>query len=189
MRDIIGPKLGGDPDIYSQWMREGGSGFGFYSNNAKSARRILDELQKQGVSAEDIISPRSWWEALQTINRVVEEAPRLARFKHLLDQGLDVPAATAGAIASARAVGGRVIAVGTTVVRALETAAAATGTVVPRTGWTDLIVTPERGVRTVDGMLTGFHEPKASHLAMLEAIASRDHLAVTYEAALTGGYL
>jgi S-adenosylmethionine:tRNA ribosyltransferase-isomerase len=52
-----------------------------------------------------------------------------------------------------------------------------------------LIVTPERDVHSVDGMLTGFHEPKASHLAMLEAIAGRDHLAVTYDAALSGGYL
>ncbi len=105
------------------------------------------------------------------------------------EEWFDVAAATADAIAGTRATGGRVIAVGTTVVRALETAADASGAVIPRTGWTDLIVTPERGVQTVDGMLTGFHEPKASHLAMLEAIAGRDHLAVTYKAALTGGYL
>ncbi len=105
------------------------------------------------------------------------------------EEWFDVPAATTEAIAKTHASGGRVIAVGTTVVRALETAAEATGSVVPLRGWTDLIVTPEAGIRTVDGMLTGFHEPKASHLAMLEAIAGRDHLAVTYEAALEGSYL
>ncbi len=93
MRDIIGPKLGGDPEMYSEWMREGGSGFGFYSNDAKSARRVLDELQKQGVSAGDLISPRSWWEGLQTIGRTIEEAPRLARYKYMREQGVEIPEA------------------------------------------------------------------------------------------------
>lgn len=45
-------------------------------------------------------------------------------------------------------------------------------------GWTDLVITPERGLRTVNGLLTGFHEPKASHLFMLEALAGRLHLAL-----------
>ena len=71
------------------------------------------------------------------------------------------------------AAGRRVIAVGTTVVRALETAADADGRVIATRGWTDLVITPERGVRVVDGLLTGFHEPEASHLAMLAAIAGR----------------
>ena len=82
------------------------------------------------------------------------------------------------------------IAVGTTVVRALETAAdEGDGEVVASHGWTELVITPERGVKVVDGLLTGFHEPKASHLAMLEAIAGRRHLEVAYAAALDGGYL
>jgi S-adenosylmethionine:tRNA ribosyltransferase-isomerase len=51
------------------------------------------------------------------------------------------------------------------------------------------MITPERGVRVVDSLLTGFHEPKASHLAMLEAIAGRSHLEKAYAAALTGRYL
>ena len=71
--------------------------------------------------------------------------------------------------------GGRVIAVGTTVVRALETVAAR-GRHASRAGegWTDLVVTPERGLRAVDGLITGWHEPEASHLLMLEAVAGRD---------------
>ena len=69
------------------------------------------------------------------------------------------------------AAGGRVIAVGTTVVRALETATDAHGVVHPASGWTELVVTPERGVRAVDGLVTGWHEPEATHLLMLEAIA------------------
>ncbi len=105
------------------------------------------------------------------------------------EEWFDVSEETANAIAATRARGGRVIAVGTTVVRALETAASPTGVVRPMTGWTDLIVTPDRGLQAVDGLLTGFHEPKASHLAMLEALAGRRHLKMTYAAALEGGYL
>lgn len=100
-----------------------------------------------------------------------------------------VPAATVRAIENARANGGRVIAVGTTVVRALESAADATGALAPASGWTELVITPERGVRVVDGLLTGFHEPKASHLAMLEALAGRSHLEHAYATALAGRYL
>ena len=71
----------------------------------------------------------------------------------------------------------RVIAVGTTVVRALETAAGADGSVSAYDGWTDLVISPDRGVRVVDGMITGWHEPASSHLMMLEAIAGRELLA------------
>jgi S-adenosylmethionine:tRNA ribosyltransferase-isomerase len=101
-----------------------------------------------------------------------------------------VPSLTAAAVNAARADGRRVIAVGTTVVRALESAAdPGDGEVVARHGWTELVITPERGVRVVDSLLTGFHEPRASHLAMLEAIAGRRHLELAYQAALTGQYL
>ena len=91
-------------------------------------------------------------------------------------------------MAAARARAGRVVAVGTTVVRALESAADEQGRVHPCHGWTDLVVTPRTGTRVVDGLLTGFHEPKASHLAMLEAIAGRRHLERVYSAALAGSY-
>jgi len=100
-----------------------------------------------------------------------------------------VPAATAEAVNRTRAAGGRVVAVGTTVVRALETVADHTGNVRPDAGWTELVVTPERGVFAVDAILTGLHAPRASHLAMLEAIAGRRHLARAYDAALRGRYL
>ena len=100
-----------------------------------------------------------------------------------------VPAATAEAVNRTRAAGGRIVAVGTTVVRALETVADADGTVRAGAGWTDLVVTPERGVRAADAILTGLHAPRASHLAMLEAIAGRAHLARAYDAALRRRYL
>ena len=100
-----------------------------------------------------------------------------------------VPVETAEAVQAVRASGRRVIAVGTTVVRALESAADERGRVLPGRDWTELVITPQQGVRVVDGLLTGFHEPRASHLAMLEAIAGRPHLEQAYRAALEGRYL
>ncbi|WP_327182269.1 S-adenosylmethionine:tRNA ribosyltransferase-isomerase [Streptomyces sp. NBC_01334] len=100
-----------------------------------------------------------------------------------------VPEASARLINAARAGNGRVIAVGTTAVRAVESAAGADGVVRARAGWTDLVVTPARGVRVVDGLLTGLHEPEASHLLMLEAVAGRDAISRGYEEALVGRYL
>ncbi len=101
-----------------------------------------------------------------------------------------VPELTASAVRAACLDGRRVIAVGTTVVRALESAAElGGGEVVGCHAWTDLVISPERRVQVVDSLLTGFHEPKASHLAMLEAIAGRRHLVTAYQAALRGGYL
>jgi S-adenosylmethionine:tRNA ribosyltransferase-isomerase len=101
----------------------------------------------------------------------------------------EVPEHTAQTICDARHRGGRVIAVGTTVVRALESATAAGGCACARSGWTGLVVTPECGVRSVDGMITGWHEPEASHLMMLEALAGPELLEASYAAALDAGYL
>jgi S-adenosylmethionine:tRNA ribosyltransferase-isomerase len=105
------------------------------------------------------------------------------------DELYRVPLATAQLANATHEIGGRVIAVGTTVVRALETVTDEQGTVHPGEGWTDVVITPERGTRAVDALLTGFHEPRSSHLAMLEAIAGRAHLELAYAAALSHGYL
>ncbi|MFI8489948.1 S-adenosylmethionine:tRNA ribosyltransferase-isomerase [Streptomyces rubrogriseus] len=100
-----------------------------------------------------------------------------------------VPEASARLINAVRAGDGRVVAVGTTAVRAVESAAGADGVVRARAGWTGLVVTPERGVRVVDGLLTGLHEPEASHLLMLEAVAGRAAMDRGYEAAVRRRYL
>lgn len=100
-----------------------------------------------------------------------------------------VPETSARLINAVRAGDGRVLAVGTTAVRAVESAAGDDGVVRARAGWTDLVVTPERGVRVVDGLLTGLHEPEASHLLMLEAVAGRAAIERGYEEALRGRYL
>lgn len=100
-----------------------------------------------------------------------------------------VPDVTAQIVNLARSSGRRVIAVGTTVVRALETVTTAEGITHPGEGWTQVIVSPCRGIRAIHGLLTGLHEPRATHLAMLEALASREHLQIAYEQALAGRYL
>ncbi|HEV2875279.1 MAG TPA: S-adenosylmethionine:tRNA ribosyltransferase-isomerase [Thermoleophilaceae bacterium] len=97
-----------------------------------------------------------------------------------------VPRFTAERIELVRRMGGRVIAVGTTVVRALESAAAAGPAA---EGWTDLVIAPDTPVESLDGLLTGFHDSDSSHLAMLEAIAGRDLLERSYAEAAGAGYL
>jgi S-adenosylmethionine:tRNA ribosyltransferase-isomerase len=116
----------------------------------------------------------------------------------------DVPPVTARLVNLTRQSGGRVIAVGTTVVRALETAALEatalettalettaleTTALAAPAGWTSHVVTPETGLRVVDGLLTGLHEPRSSHLRMLAAFHREDLLRDCYEAALEREYL
>jgi S-adenosylmethionine:tRNA ribosyltransferase-isomerase len=113
---------------------------------------------------------------------------------------------TADRISAARRAGHRIIAVGTTVVRALETVTDDRGTTSPGEGWTSVVVSRERPVGSVDGLITGLHEPHASHLLMLEqvmaaaqrrAVRTRrpghgpqvDLLDRAYRAALEHGYL
>jgi S-adenosylmethionine:tRNA ribosyltransferase-isomerase len=100
-----------------------------------------------------------------------------------------VSANSARIVNQAKAAGGRIIAIGTTAVRALETATNLDGVVRPSQGWTDLIITPERGTWVVNGLLTGFHEPCASHLDMLAAITDSAVLAQCYAEAIEFGYL
>ena len=137
--------------------------------------RTLDALARRGVSVAPIV--------LHTGVSSLEddEPPYAERYR--------VTAATARAVNETRAAGRRVIAVGTTPVRALESVASRDGFVESGRGWTDLVIDEGRGLNVVDGLLTGFHEPRASHLAMLEALAGRGHLARAYGEALSVGYL
>ena len=117
-----------------------------------------------------------------------------------------VPPETARIVNTARAAGKRIIAIGKTVVRTLETVTDTDGVVHPGEGWTNLVITPARGLRAVNGMLTGLHEPCATHLAMLEALArqvphntdlpesllarvGQEHLKIAYAEALRERYL
>ena len=136
---------------------------------------MLDRLTRDGVRIAPLL--------LHTGVSSLEggESPYPERYR--------VPRATAQIINSARALGSRIIAVGTTAVRAIETVASDDGDVRPGHGWTDLVITPERGLRVVNAILTGLHAPNATHLSMLEALASRDHLSLAYAAALRHRYL
>ncbi|GHH71675.1 queuosine biosynthesis protein [Streptosporangium violaceochromogenes] len=101
----------------------------------------------------------------------------------------EVPRTTARQVEFTRECGGRVIAVGTTVVRALETAVRPDGRVGAARGWTCRLVTPATGVRAVNGLITGLHEPRSSHLLMLSAIIGDEALFRSYAEALQEGYL
>ncbi|WP_233531101.1 S-adenosylmethionine:tRNA ribosyltransferase-isomerase [Paenibacillus alkalitolerans] len=119
---------------------------------------------------------------------------------YLLDDGIPhspkdhaemyvIPEETAQAIRRTKEQGGKVVAVGTTVVRTLETAANEDGAVSPGEGWTNLYITNNHKLRTVDGLITGFHEPEASHLEMLSAFVPEDRLRSAYHEAVRQGYL
>jgi S-adenosylmethionine:tRNA ribosyltransferase-isomerase len=99
-----------------------------------------------------------------------------------------VPRRTAALVNLTRNDGGRVIAVGTTVTRALETAAAADGTTMPSHGWTDLVLGDDRPARVVDGLISGWHAPGASHLDLLAAVAGHDVVDSAYGAAVEHRY-
>jgi S-adenosylmethionine:tRNA ribosyltransferase-isomerase len=136
---------------------------------------MVDRVKRMGVSIAPVVLHTG------VASLEADESPYPERYR--------VPEATADLVNSARDAGGRVVAVGTTVVRALETIATPDGRVRPGEGWTELVVTPERGVFTVDAILTGLHAPRASHLAMLETIAGRRHLESAYRSALRHRYL
>jgi S-adenosylmethionine:tRNA ribosyltransferase-isomerase len=108
------------------------------------------------------------------------EPPQPERFR--------VPEATARLVNATRQAGGRVIAVGTTVTRALESAAGQDGSVRPRQGWTELVLSPSRPARVVTGLVTGWHAPGASHLALLAAVAGPPLVRRAYAEALRLGY-
>jgi S-adenosylmethionine:tRNA ribosyltransferase-isomerase len=127
--------------------------------------RVLAGLRRRGVRVASIVLHTG----VSSLER--GELPYPERYR--------VPAATADRVREAR----RVIAVGTTVVRALETSGGRAAE-----GWTRHVVTPETPPRVVDGLITGWHDPDASHLLMLEALAGPDLVERSYAEALAAGY-
>ncbi|MFL5863208.1 MAG: S-adenosylmethionine:tRNA ribosyltransferase-isomerase [Solirubrobacteraceae bacterium] len=137
--------------------------------------RLISELVTRGIAAAPL-----------TLHTGVSSPER---HEPPFPEEFEVPASTARLANATRASGGRVIAVGTTVVRALETMAQPDGTVAAGAGWTGLVIDPDRGLNVVDGLITGWHEPEASHLQMLAALAGEPLLERCYRAALRHGYL
>ncbi len=101
----------------------------------------------------------------------------------------EVSETTAHLVNSSRARGGRVIAVGTTATRAIESVARPDGIVAATSGWTDLVISPERPVRVVDGLITGWHNPEASHLLLVESVVGAELTQRAYDAAVAERYL
>ncbi len=137
--------------------------------------RLISELATRGIA----VAPLTLHTGVSSPER--HEPP--------FPEEYEVPESTARLVNLTHEVGGRVIAVGTTVVRALETVALADGSVTAGAGWTGLVIDPDRGVHAVDGLITGWHEPDASHLSMLAALAGEPFLERCYHAALDHGYL
>lgn len=106
-----------------------------------------------------------------------------------LPEWYEVGEGSAQRIEAARRAGGRVVAVGTTVARALESAVGRDGHLQGRRGWTDLVLGGDRPARVVDGLVTGWHEPQASHLLLLEAVAGAPLVQAAYDAAVQEAYL
>jgi S-adenosylmethionine:tRNA ribosyltransferase-isomerase len=144
-----------------------------------AARPFTADLVTELVARGVLVAPITLHTGVSSPER--SEPPYAERFR--------VPQTTARLANAVRSWGGRVVAVGTTVVRALETAAGPDGALVAAEGWTNVVVTPERGPRAVDGLLTGWHEPESSHLQLLEAVAGSELLELSYAAAQAHGYL
>jgi S-adenosylmethionine:tRNA ribosyltransferase-isomerase len=143
-----------------------------------AARPFAAELVTELVSAGVLIAPVTLHCGVSSLE--AGETPYPERYR--------VPSETARLVNAVHGWGGRVIAVGTTVVRTLETVAAVDGTVRPGDGLTRLVVTPDRGLRAIDGLITGWHEPESSHLTLLEAAAGTDLVRRSYDAAHAAGY-
>jgi S-adenosylmethionine:tRNA ribosyltransferase-isomerase len=145
---------------------------------ASAARPFSAELVTRLVSSGIAIAPITLHAGVSSAEP--GEPPAAERFV--------VPPATARLANSTHAAGGRVIAVGTTVTRALESAATGWGVVQAAAGWTDLVLCPDRPARVVDGLITGWHDAGASHLLLLEAVAGPELVTDAYREAVANDY-
>ena len=137
--------------------------------------RLLKRLESKGIRIAPLI--------LHTgVSNIETHEPPYKEFYRVSPESAQM-------VNEARASGKQIVAVGTTVIRALETVTNGDGRTHAGEGWTCLVITPQRKLRAVNALLTGMHEPEASHLAMLEALAGISHIKVAYDEALRKGYL
>jgi S-adenosylmethionine:tRNA ribosyltransferase-isomerase len=142
-----------------------------------AGRPFTNELVTALLAAGVVFAPITLHTGVSSLE--AHEPPYAERYR--------VPPTTARLVNEARADGRRIVAVGTTATRALETDAVA-GRAHAGDGWTELVITPERGLEVVDGIISGWHEPEASHLLLMEAVAGRRLLEASYRAALAERY-
>ena len=145
---------------------------------ASAGRPFTPELFTRLVAGGVLVAPVTLHTGVSSQER--HERPYPERYR--------VPDHTARLVNAVHAWGGRVVATGTTVVRALETVARPGGAVAGGEGWTSLVVSPARGLWVVDALITGLHEAESSHLDLLRAVAGEELLARSYAAALEQGY-
>ncbi|WP_328444019.1 S-adenosylmethionine:tRNA ribosyltransferase-isomerase [Amycolatopsis sp. NBC_00438] len=156
-------------DYQTVFAREPGS-----AEMPSAARPFTDALVTRLVTDGVLFAPLLLHTGVSSLEP--GEPPQAERFR--------VPATTAALVSWVRARGGRVVAVGTTAARALESAAEGASE-----GWTDLVLGPDRPARVVDGIVTGLHAPDASHLLLLEAVAGPELVQRAYDAAVERRYL
>ncbi len=144
-----------------------------------AARPFTGDLVARLIAAGIIFAPIILHAGVASLE--AGEQPLPERFR--------VPDHTARLVESTRAAGRRVVAVGTTVTRALESAVGPGGAVRPGEGWTDLVLGPEQPARVVTGLITGWHDDGASHLALLTAVAGPEMVRDAYAQARRSGYL
>jgi S-adenosylmethionine:tRNA ribosyltransferase-isomerase len=161
------------PEYQTVFAREPGSAE-MPSAGRPFTGQVVTELITRGVAVAPVVLHTG------VSSQEPGEPPQPERFR--------VPEATARLVNVTRQAGGRVIAVGTTVTRALESAADPDGSVRARHGWTDLVLGPARPAHVVTGLVTGWHAPGASHLALLSAVAGADLVGRAYAEAVHAGY-
>jgi S-adenosylmethionine:tRNA ribosyltransferase-isomerase len=143
--------------------------------------RLLAEIEAAGVRRAEVVLHVG----IGTFRPLREADLREGR---LHPERFELPDETARAIAETRAAGGRIVAVGTTATRVLETQARDDGTVEAGSGETRLFIRPGDRFRVVDALLTNFHLPRSSLLLLVAAFAGREHVLAAYETAVTRGY-
>ncbi len=143
--------------------------------------RLLKKLKAQGVEIVYLLLHVGLGTFRPVKTKNIEEHYMHAEY-------YEVTAGTAAAINAARAAGGRVVAVGTTVVRTLETVSTDTGIVQPGKGWTDIFIYPGYSFKAVDCLLTNFHLPRSTLLMLVSAFAGREKILSAYYEAVKDNY-
>lgn len=142
---------------------------------------LLDTVRRRGVEIASV----TLHVGLGTFKPVTAELVH----EHVMDrERYEIPEATARAVTETRRRGGRVVAVGTTVVRTLEGAVREDGTVPAGPGSTDLFITPGHRFRVVDALVTNFHLPRSTLLMLVSAFAGRERVLAAYREAIEAGY-
>ncbi|HAZ38822.1 MULTISPECIES: tRNA preQ1(34) S-adenosylmethionine ribosyltransferase-isomerase QueA [unclassified Exiguobacterium] len=142
---------------------------------------LLEALQAKGVR----IAPLTLHVGLGTFRPVsVDDVDS----HKMHSEYYELPESSAALLRETRKQGGRIIAVGTTSTRTLETVIRDHGDFIEATGWTDIFIFPGQEVKGIDGLITNFHLPKSTLIMLVSALSTREHILHAYEEAVANGY-